>query len=154
MLDRQTERVAGYDDLDFNLVESKVTYRKGGNVTWTAHAVRVGKLTPQSNLFRWWWHGQGGRPTVKSRLDKVVEEGRRQAIAELMTDHVRVDSDEDAELLVNIAVILAAADGVLRVDDGSTANFYALFERSISARPGPTQTPTINEQAGAPRASQ
>jgi uncharacterized protein DUF6882 len=158
MLDRQTERVAGYDDLDFDMAENKVIYRKHGTVVWSAHAVRVGKLNVQSNLFRWWWHGQGGRPTVKSRLDKVIEEGRRQAIGELVTDHVRVDNDEDAELLVNVAVILATADGVLRVDDGSTANFYALFERapSPSLHPTASRAPTISEQAGpkaAPRAS-
>jgi hypothetical protein len=123
---RLAGRVLGHDAMQHSATERRVTYSRGKRALWTARAEPLARFAGGRGILRWWWHGTLG--SSRSTLDDIVSEGQRHGVEELIRDSVQTESLQTSEALCALAAHLAAADGLLRVDEGDDASFFALYD--------------------------
>jgi len=131
MLERQSQRIIGNDDVKWDEGHHVVAYYRHGTLIWAVRGELVGSFTPELGLFRWWFLNRSTSPkdaATKMRLDEAYREGQRYALAELTHDQVYVDNEHEAELIAKVAAQLSRADGLLRTEDGTRVTFIALYE--------------------------
>jgi hypothetical protein len=126
MSERFAVRVTGHDGVQHSATERRVTFTRGKRALWTARAEPLARFAGGRGLLRWWWHGKLG--SSRSPLDDIVIEGQRHGVEELTQDSVQTESLQTSETLCALAAHLAAADGLLRMDDGGDASFFALYD--------------------------
>jgi hypothetical protein len=73
---------------------------------------------------RWAWGGA----SVAGRIDAAFREAQRYSLAELMCTQLSVDGEVEARNVVDVALQLAHAEGVVRQEDGARVLYYALFD--------------------------
>jgi len=126
MRQRFAVRVLGHDAVRHSASERRVTFSRGKKALWTARAEPLARFAGGGGLLRWSRHEALG--SSRSPLDDIVTEGQRHGVEELTRDSVRTESLQTSETLCALAAHLAAADGLLRVDEGGDASFFALYD--------------------------
>ncbi len=101
MLERQSQRIVGHDDVKWDEGHHVVAYYRHGTLIWAARGELVGSFTPELGLFRWWFLNRGTSPAAKLRLDEAYREGQRYALSELTLDQVYVDNEPEADLIAD-----------------------------------------------------